>query len=105
MKKSITLLSFMKILGTRAGSSYNNPWNASHTAMNANNSIVNDKFNDNHSCLSESEEKPTATSKPPPPIRRSSSISSQDANANVTNMYRKFFYFEISIKNQDLDAF
>ena len=92
----------MKKLGTRAGSSYNNHWNASHTAMNANKASGNKRFNDNHSCLSESEEKPTATSKPPPPIRRSSSISSQDANANLTNMYRKcFFDFEISIKNQE----
>ena len=76
------------ISGTTNGNSYNVHWNA-RNSNNANKTSTNEMFNDNRSYSSESEEKPNTANKPPPPIRRSSSISSQDANANVTNMYRK----------------
>ena len=88
------------ISGTTNGNSYNVHWNA-RNSNNANKTSANEMLDDNRSYSSESEEKPNTANKPPPPIRRSSSISSQDANANVTNMYRKlqniFKYIKYSI--------
>ena len=74
---------FVHALGTNA-----NTFNRVNGSVNVE-KCPEGKYYDNLSYSCEFEEKTNLNNKPPPPIRRSSSISSQDTNANLTIINRK----------------